>query len=150
MKNLCLESVMLFERLRRLFMTTVKRALSQMLIADITPTQAMILYGMGHNTLKVTDIIHSAFCSSGSGSNVFYNVKKMIANQYITKKQIPGDRRVVHVSLSQKGKDLYEKIEELLEAHLRLLAESGINEGNMEEILGGCQRLETAWQQCFL
>ncbi|WP_231159087.1 winged helix DNA-binding protein [Candidatus Gromoviella agglomerans] len=96
-------------RINKLFLDVLKFELDKMNITDITSVQAVILYNIGRSKLSVGDIISKGYYI---GSNVSYNIKKMIDAQYILQEISEYDKRINQIQLTEKGMDLYEKIHE--------------------------------------
>src|SRR5260221_14195497 len=91
------EIVMLLERLHRLFLDVVKAELDRNRIVDINNVQCMILYNIGKTKLTVGEISNRGYYL---GSNVTYNLKKMVENGYLVQEQAPHDRRSSTIQLS--------------------------------------------------
>jgi DNA-binding MarR family transcriptional regulator len=47
------------------------------------------------------------------GSNVSYNVKKLVENGYLNQERSPHDRRMTRVRVSEKGLELRQRIDDL-------------------------------------
>ena len=88
MKKDYLDSVSLVERLHRQFLEVVKLELDRMGIRDINNVQALILYNIGPDELTVGELTQRGYYL---GSNVSYNLKKIIDNEYISQARTPHD-----------------------------------------------------------
>lgn len=142
MKDVYFETVMLIERLHRLFLEVIKGELDKMGLLDISNVQCFILYNIGKNRLSVGEISNRGYYL---GSNVTYNLKKMVENGYILQEQSPHDRRSSHIQLSQKGLDLYDKIDTLLRDHTKNMRHNGLMEQEIKSMRSLLQRLEAFW-----
>ena len=142
MKDVYFETVMLIERLHRLFLEVIKGELDKMGLLDISNVQCFILYNIGKNRLSVGEISNRGYYL---GSNVTYNLKKMVENGYILQEQSPHDRRSSHIHLSQKGLDLYDKIDALLRDHTKNMRHNGLMEQEIKSMRALLQRLEAFW-----
>ena len=118
MRQKYFDVVMLVERMHRLFLDVVKAELDRMKVVDINNIQCLILYNVGHSRLSVGEISNRGYYL---GSNVTYNLKKMVENGYLLQEQSTHDRRSSHIKLSAKGEALYKKIEEMVDRHVRNL-----------------------------
>lgn len=110
MKESYFDIVVMIERLHRLFLEVIREELDRLQKHDITNVQALILYNIGRNSqLTVGELTNRGYYL---GSNVSYNLRKMVKHGYVN--QIPSahDRRSSHVRLSPKGLDLYAKLDE--------------------------------------
>jgi DNA-binding MarR family transcriptional regulator len=107
-----LEMIRLIERLHRRFLDVIKTELDRLGIEDINNVQTLILSNIGKEQLTVGELTARGYYL---GSNVSYNVKKLVENGYLQQERSPHDRRMTRVRLSRKGLDLCEKVDELYE-----------------------------------
>ncbi|MBV8651283.1 MAG: winged helix DNA-binding protein, partial [Alphaproteobacteria bacterium] len=99
MKAAYLETIGLIERLHRHFLEIVKLELDGLGIHDINNIQGLILYNIGDAEMTVGELtLRGCYL----GSNVSYNVKKMVENGYLVQERSEHDRRSIHVRLSEK------------------------------------------------
>lgn len=147
MKSVYLELVMLFEGLHRLFLDVLKIEIDKLSLKDLSNVQAVILYNIGNNQLTVGEISNRGYYL---GSNVSYNLKKMIESGYVLQKQSTNDKRSVYVSLSSKGKQVYKKIDDMLQAHVKSLPNNNLDEKDLKLLLEKSRRLETFWSHMLL
>lgn len=141
-KRVYLDSLQLIERLHRRFLDVVKVELDRLRIQDINNIQSLILYNVGRDEMTVGELTSRGYYL---GSNVSYNVKKMVENGYLEQERSPHDRRSIRLRLSPKGLELYEKINALYETHVVTLARGPLGAptlGSMNETL---QALERFW-----
>src|SRR5215468_788914 len=100
MKPAYLEVNSLIERLHRSFLEFVKLELERLGIRDINNVQGMMLFNIGDAEMTVSELtLRGCYL----GSNVTYNVKKMVKNGYLVQERSTHDRRAVHVRLSPKA-----------------------------------------------
>ncbi len=128
--TLFVESIMQFDKVYRLFLSHVKRWLSQSDIRDITPVQAMILFHLEEKTLKMTDILSNNFYFA---SNPAYNIKKMVENGYIHTGQSEEDKRLLLISLTKKGEILHGQLEAFFNVHIAKLEKNGVTLSRFQE-----------------
>src|ERR1700742_1611984 len=118
MKESYLNMIALVERLHRQFLEVVRTELDSLGILDINNVQALILFNIGGAELTVGELtLRGCYL----GSNVSYNVKKMVENGYLVPERSTHDRRSVRVRLSQKGLDLCAKLDEMHQRHIATL-----------------------------
>lgn len=104
------------DRLHRRRLDFLKEDLIKRGILDINNIQALILFNIGDAEMTVGELtLRGCYL----GSNVSYNLSKMIKNGYVEQAQSPHDRRSVHVRLTPKGRAL----RDLLTQMYRRLAE---------------------------
>src|ERR1019366_1599773 len=107
MSNGYLEVISLVERLHRHFLEVVKLELDGFGIHDINNVQGLMLFNIGDAEMTVGELtLRGCYL----GSNVSYNVKKMLENGYIVQERSSHDRRSVRVRLSDKGLELHQKM----------------------------------------
>src|SRR3546814_7969203 len=106
------QSIVLIERRHRHFLELVKAELERRGIQDINNVQSLILYNIGTDELTVGELTARGYYL---GSNVSYNVKKMVENGYLVQERSLHDRRSVRVRLSDKGLELREKLGSMFE-----------------------------------
>jgi DNA-binding MarR family transcriptional regulator len=105
------ESFRLIERMHRQFLEVVKSELDRLGIQDINSVQGLILYNIGDEELTVGELTTRGYYL---GSNVSYNVRKMVENGYLMQHRSTHDRRSIRVKLSPRGLDLYQKMDQLI------------------------------------
>ncbi len=98
-----LEVVSLVEQLHRQFLEIVKLELDGLGIHDLNNVQALMLFNIGDAEMSVGELtLRGCYL----GSNVSYNVKKLVENGYIAQERSVHDRRSVHIKLTNKGRKL--------------------------------------------
>ena len=90
------ESIQLIERLHRHFLDVLKVELDKKGMQDINNVQSMILYNIGDDELTVGELTIRGYYL---GSNVSYNVKKMVENGYLVQERSVHDKRSIRVRL---------------------------------------------------
>ena len=108
------ESIQLIERLHRHFLDVLKVELDKKGVQDINNVQSMILYNVGTDELTVGELTIRGYYL---GSNVSYNVKKMVENGYLEQERSVHDKRSIRVKLSEKGLALHGMMNEMFERH---------------------------------
>ena len=79
-KTVYLECLQLIERLHRRFLDVVKGELDRLGIADVSNVQSLILYAIGDSEMSVGELTTRGYYL---GSNVTYNLKKLVENGYL-------------------------------------------------------------------
>ncbi|MTI09668.1 MarR family transcriptional regulator [Rhodospirillaceae bacterium RKSG073] len=134
-----MNAIRLIERLHRQFLEVIKGEIDRMGIRDINNIQALILYNIGTDELTVGELTHRGYYL---GSNVSYNVRKMVENGYLIQERSAHDRRSIRVSLSDKGKEVRDRVNEILEAQGNKLTDIGINSEQLQYTGAVLNRLE--------
>ncbi len=141
MKDQYIESVQALERLHRLFLDVLKLELDYENYYDINNVQALILYNIGESQLSVGELTNRGYYL---GSNVSYNLRKMVQNEYVIQIPSPHDRRSSHIHLSEKGLKLFKKLDEIFKKHTDDINSKGGDE--TIRIMGDTlQKLERFW-----
>src|SRR3954452_10565756 len=120
-----LEVVSLVERLHRQFLDVVKLELDGLGMHDINNVQAMMLFNIGDAQMTVGELtLRGCYL----GSNVSYNVKKMVENGYLAQERSVHDRRSAHVNLTEKGQSLRERLGLMHQRHVEMLKETALTQ----------------------
>lgn len=136
------ETVQLIERMHRHFLDVLKIELERMNVQDINNVQALILYNIGGDDLTVGELTVRGYYL---GSNVSYNVKKMVEAGYLKQERSQHDRRSVRVHLSDKGKTLKEKVSDIFQRHTKELKTVELDEEKLSLINERMRLLERFW-----
>lgn len=142
MPKMYYETVQLIERMHRHFLDVLKIELERMVVQDINNVQALILYNIGADDLTVGELTVRGYYL---GSNVSYNVKKMVEAGYLVQERSQHDRRSVRVRLSDKGRDLKEKISDIFDRHTQELRSVELDEDKLALINERMRLLERFW-----
>lgn len=142
MKAIYIESILLIERLHRRFLDVIKTELERLKIDDINNVQTLILYNISGEQLTIGELTNRGYYL---GSNVSYNVKKLVENGYLVQEPAPHDKRSTRISLSPKGMTLCKKIDELYERHLETLMKGEPSLDALKGITAVLHQLERFW-----
>lgn len=140
------QSILLIERLHRHFLEVVKAELDRHGIQDINNVQSLILYNIGNDELTVGELTARGYYL---GSNVSYNVKKMVENGYLVQERSQHDRRSVRLRVSDKGLTLRDKLSEMFERHVEALGSASMTPDSLNELNEALMRLERFWASGF-
>lgn len=136
------ESIQLIERLHRYFLDVLKVELDKRGIQDINNVQTMILYNIGNEEMTVGELtLRGCYL----GSNVSYNVKKMVENGYLEQQRSVHDKRSIRVSLSEKGKDLKALISEMFARHQTQIDGTDLTDEALKNLNDTLKKLERFW-----
>ena len=142
MTNEYLEVISLVERLHRHFLEIVKLELDGLGIHDINNVQGLMLFNIGDAEMTVGELtLRGCYL----GSNVSYNVKKMVENGYLVQERSVHDRRSIHVKLTEKGRTLCDKLSGMHQRHVDLLAQTAVTKKDLEDVMVTLKRLERFW-----
>ncbi len=136
------EAILLVERVHRHFLEVVKVDLDRQGIQDINNVQALILYNVAQDEMTVGELTARGYYL---GSNVSYNVKKMVENGYLVQERSPHDRRSVRVKLSDKGLALHKTMNSYFENQVGSLVNSGLANDEIAKANETLRKLERFW-----
>ena len=136
------ESFSLIERLHRQFLDVLRSELDRAGVDDINNVQGLILFNIGSDELTVGELTARGYYL---GTNVTYNLKKLVENGYVEQERSPRDRRSVRVHLSDKGKHLAEQLQVVFSAHAQTLADGIMPVEELKTLNKTLQTLEQFW-----
>ncbi len=122
LKGEYLRALRLVERLHRLLLDVIKDEFDRLGGAELNSVQALLLYNIGESELTAGELKTRGYYL---GSNVSYNLKKLVDMGYIYYKRSDKDRRSVRVSLTDKGLDARNVIQKLYQRQLGSVDEVG-------------------------
>jgi DNA-binding MarR family transcriptional regulator len=137
-----LETIALIERLHRQCMELVKAELDRTGVRDLNAVQAMILFNVGESELSVGELTQRGFYL---GSNVSYNVKKMVENGYLSQQRSPHDKRATHLRCSDKGLAICNSLDKLFAAQAEALAGGGVDGAVLSTTNEALHKVEGYW-----
>ncbi|HEV2336946.1 MAG TPA: MarR family winged helix-turn-helix transcriptional regulator [Stellaceae bacterium] len=142
MTNEYLEVIGLVERLHRHFLEVVKLELDGFGIHDINNIQGLMLFNIGDAEMTVGELtLRGCYL----GSNVSYNVKKMVENGYLAQERSVHDRRSIHVKLTEKGRALRDRLTGMHRRHIEMLGKTAVSDDNLQNVIVTLRRLERFW-----
>jgi DNA-binding MarR family transcriptional regulator len=133
----------LVERLHRHFLDVVKLELDGLGIHDINNVQGLMLFNIGDAEMMTVGELTSRGCYLGS--NVSYNVKKMVENGYLSQKRSVHDRRSIYVRLTDKGAKLRDRLQTMHQRHVGMLTQTAITNEALLATTATLRRLERFW-----
>ena len=142
MNNDYLEVISLVERLHRHFLEVVKLELDGLGIHDINNVQGLMLFNIGDAEMTVGELtLRGCYL----GSNVSYNVKKMVENGYLVQERSVHDRRSIHVKLTEKGRALRDQLTGMHRRHVEMLSQTAVTGDDLQNVIVTLRRLERFW-----
>ncbi|SFC12174.1 MarR family winged helix-turn-helix transcriptional regulator [Tropicimonas isoalkanivorans] len=138
-----LETLALLERLHRLLLDVIKDEFERVGILDINAVQALLLFNIGENEVTAGELKSRGYYQ---GSNVSYNLKKLVETGYMHHQRCEIDRRAVRVRLTEKGRRIRAIVSDLFARHADGLMERQVMsfEG-LEDITRSLRRMERYW-----
>jgi DNA-binding MarR family transcriptional regulator len=148
LKPLYMEALTLVERLHRRLLDVIKDEFDRAGRSDVNSVQALLLFNIGESELTAGELRTRGYYL---GSNVSYNMKKLVEMGYILHQRSRMDRRSVRVSLTDKGADVAKIVNQLYERHIRSIDQvGGIGSEDFRLLNRSLQRLERFWTDQIL
>src|SRR4029077_2873508 len=142
MNNASLEVIQIAQLFHRHFLEVVKLELEGLGIHDINNVQGMMLFNIGEAEMTVGELtLRGCYL----GSNVSYNVKKMVENGYLAQQRSLHDRRSIHVRLTAKGIKLRDSLTEMHQRHAEMLPQAALSAEDLQGAGATLRRLERFW-----
>lgn len=142
MKKEYLELTRLVERLHRRFLDVLRAELNRMTIKDINAVQALLLANIGEEEIVIRDLVERGYYQ---GSNVSYNIKKLVDMGYLEQERSTHDRRSVRVRLTEKAMGVVQSVRELEENNALSLARQEVSGDDIEVVCSLLRRVERTW-----
>ncbi|RYH02313.1 MarR family transcriptional regulator [Salipiger sp. IMCC34102] len=140
-----LDSLTLVERLHRLLADVIKDEFERIGILEINAVQALLLFNVGDNEVTAGELKSRGYYQ---GSNVSYNLKKLVESGYMHHQRSEIDRRSVRVRLTAKGRNIHDIVAELFSTHSdRLLTRGVMDQSGIEDINASLRRMERYWTE---
>lgn len=142
-RSLYLESLQLVERLHRRLLDVIKDEFDRNGRSDINAIQALLLFNIGSAELTAGELRSRGYYL---GSNVSYNLKKLVDLGFINHQRSRVDRRSVRVSLTEKGREIADLVGGLYERHVGSIEKvGGIGQDEFQQMNKALQRLDRFW-----
>lgn len=138
-----LECLNLVERLHRQLLDVIKDELERVGQPDVNAVQALLLYNIGDQELTAGELRTRGHYL---GSNVSYNLKKLVEAGYIHHARSEADRRSVRVKLTERGRTIRKIVAGLFDRHVALVQPTGgIDPVEIAAMNKTLMRLERFW-----
>ena len=138
-----LENLALLERLHRLLLDVIKDEIERINILEINSVQALLLFNIGENEVTAGELKSRGYYQ---GSNVSYNLKKLVELGYMHHQRSEIDRRSVRVRLTEKGRRVRGMLVDLFNRHAEGLGRKNlVDAAGMEHMNQSLKRMERYW-----
>ena len=142
MKKNYLELTHLIERLHRRFLDVLRTELNRLGVRDINGVQVLLLANVGEEEIVIRDLIERGYYQ---GSNVSYNIKKLVELGYLDQERSSHDKRSVSIKLTDKAIQIVQKIRELEDKNANTFTELQKDSDEAELVLDSLRKLERMW-----
>ncbi|MCK0143256.1 winged helix DNA-binding protein [Aliiroseovarius sp. F20344] len=138
-----LEALALVERLHRLLLDVIKDEFERVGVLEVNAVQALLLFNIGDNEVTAGELKSRGYYQ---GSNVSYNLKKLVDMGYMHHQRCEIDRRSVRVRLTEKGRSIRDIVATLFERHAEgLQTRDVLSSDGISDINGALKRVERYW-----
>ena len=138
-----LESLAPVERLHRLLLDVIKDEFERVGMIEIYPVQALLIFNIADDEVTAGELKSRGYYQ---GSNVSYNLKKLVGMGFMHHERCRANRRSVRVRLTGKGQHVRELVNELFEGHANVLQWEGVLHGTgVEDINEALRRMKQYW-----
>jgi len=138
-----LDTLGMVERLHRLLLDVVKDEFERLGLLDINSVQALLLFNIGDNEVTAGELKSRGYYQ---GSNVSYNLKKLVESGYMHHQRCEIDRRAVRVKLTDKGQRIRAHVADLFARHADGMKHRNVlTDTTLQDIAGSLQRVERYW-----
>jgi len=138
-----LETLAMVERLHRLLLDVIKDEFERVGVLEINAVQALLLFNIGDNEVTAGELKSRGYYQ---GSNVSYNLKKLVEMEFMHHQRCEIDRRSVRVRLTEKGRHIRDVVAKLFANHADGLEAKGVlGHDGIEEINVSLRRMERYW-----
>ncbi len=140
-----LDNLALLERLHRLMLDVIKDEFERLGAADINPVQALLLFNIGDHEVTAGELKTRGYYQ---GSNVSYNLKKLVELGYMYHKRCAIDRRSARVRLTPEGHEMRARVADLFRRHAEEMQQKGVVEFAMlDTVARTLRRMEHFWSE---
>ncbi len=138
-----LKSLKMIELLHRLLLDVIKDEFERVGKTDVNSVQALLLFNIGDAELTAGELRSRGYYL---GSNVSYNLKKLVDMGFIIHERSETDRRSVRVRLSESGLEVCRIVNDLYERQLQSVVKvGGVNTADFDDLNKTLFRLERFW-----
>ena len=138
-----LDSLAMVERLHRLLLDVIKDEFERLGILDINAVQALLLFNIGEHEVTAGELKTRGYYQ---GSNVSYNLKKLVDMGYMHHQRCEIDRRSVRVRLTERGRHIREVVALLFARHAEGLERNGVlGIDGLDRVNHSLKRIERYW-----
>src|ERR1700735_800087 len=122
--------------------------LEALTLVDSNSVQALLLYNIGDKELTAGELRTRGYYL---GSNVSYNLKKLVEMGFLDHQRSRVDRRSVRIKLHEKGRAVRRIVDALYQKHVKTVEQvGGINADEFSVLNKALHRLERVWTDQIL
>ncbi|WP_176853508.1 MarR family winged helix-turn-helix transcriptional regulator [Donghicola mangrovi] len=138
-----LDTLSLVERLHRLLLDVIKDEFERVGVLEINAVQGLLLFNIGEHEVTAGELKSRGYYQ---GSNVSYNLKKLVDMGYMHHERCAMDRRSVRVRLTERGRNVRDVVSDLFLRHADgLQTKAVLDMDGVDTIAGALKRVERYW-----
>jgi DNA-binding MarR family transcriptional regulator len=142
------EALTLIERLHRRLLDVIKDEFERQGEPEVNPVQALLLFNIGDAELTAGELKTRGHYQ---GSNVSYNLKKLVESGYVNHERSNSDKRSVRVRLTPRGQEIRKKVDALYNRQVLSIADvAGLPAEEFDRLNKALARLERFWTDQIL
>ena len=142
-KDTFLECLRLIERLHRRLLDVLRVRLEEAGKTDLNSVQALLIYNIGENEITAGELRTRGYYL---GSNVSYNLKKLVELGYVSHQRATHDRRAVRVALTEDGRQIAGLVDEIYTSQLGEIMDGKLFESaDLTQLQDLLKSLERYW-----
>lgn len=143
-----LEALTLIERLHRRLLDVIKDDFERSGEPEVNPVQALLLFNIGDAELTAGELKTRGHYQ---GSNVSYNLKKLVEAGYVNHERSSADKRSVRVRLTPRGQAIRARVDALYNRQLQAVEQVvGLTTEEFDRLNKALTRLERFWTDQIL
>ena len=143
-----LETLNMVERLHRRLLDVIKDEFDRRGRSDVNAVQALLLYNIGDKELTAGELRTRGYYL---GSNVSYNLKKLVELGFLDHQRSRVDRRSVRIRLTPQGQEIRRIVDALYQKHVKTVEQvGGISNEEFATLNKSLHRLERFWTDQIL
>jgi DNA-binding MarR family transcriptional regulator len=147
-KHRYMEALTLIERLHRRLLDVIKDDFERSGEKEVNPVQALLLFNISDAELTAGELKTRGHYQ---GSNVSYNLKKLVEAGYVNHERSNADKRSVRVSLTAKGSAVRARVDAMYNRQLQAIEEVvGFSVEEFDRMNKALTRLERYWTDQIL
>jgi DNA-binding MarR family transcriptional regulator len=147
-KHRYVEALTLIERLHRRLLDVIKDEFERQGDPEVNAVQALLLFNIGDAELTAGELKTRGHYQ---GSNVSYNLKKLVEAGYVNHERSTSDKRSVRVRLTPLGQDVRNKVEALYNRQILSITDvAGLSVEEFDRLNKSLTRLERFWTDQIL
>lgn len=147
-KHRYMEALNLVERLHRRLLDVIKDDFERSGEPEVNPVQALLLFNIADSELTAGELKTRGHYQ---GSNVSYNLKKLVEAGYVNHERSSTDKRSVRVRLTPKGHAIRQRIDALYDRQLQSVEQVvGLTTDEFDRLNKALTRLERFWTDQIL